>query len=49
MKEHPFHGLGKPEALKYDLSGKWLRRINNEHRIIYENLRFDNFLKVVKA
>ena len=31
---HPFEGLGKPEALKYNLSGKWSRRINREHRII---------------
>ena len=35
MKESPFSGIGKPEALKYDLAGMWSRRINNEHRIIY--------------
>ena len=34
--EHPFDGIGKPEALKYNLSGKWSRRITQEHRIIYE-------------
>ena len=34
--EHPFDGIGKPEALKYNLSGKWSRRINSEHRVIYE-------------
>lgn len=33
--EHPYTGLGKPEALKYELSGYWSRRINSEHRIIY--------------
>ncbi|KAF2516180.1 MULTISPECIES: Txe/YoeB family addiction module toxin [Flavobacterium] len=32
---HPFEGIGKPEPLKYELSGKWSRRINREHRIIY--------------
>lgn len=32
---HPFSGIGKPEALKYDLAGYWSRRINSEHRIIY--------------
>ncbi|MFH7014112.1 Txe/YoeB family addiction module toxin [Flavobacterium sp. FlaQc-52] len=32
---HPFEGIGKPEPLKYELSGKWSRRINQEHRIIY--------------
>lgn len=33
---HPFEGIGKPEPLKYQLSGKWSRRINQEHRIIYQ-------------
>ncbi len=36
MAEHPFTGLEKPEALKHELSGVWSRRINREHRIIYE-------------
>ncbi|HAQ9547762.1 TPA: Txe/YoeB family addiction module toxin, partial [Enterococcus faecium] len=31
----PFAGLGKPEPLKHDLSGKWSRRITDEHRLIY--------------
>lgn len=31
----PFHGTGKPEPLKYDLSGCWSRRIDQEHRIVY--------------
>jgi toxin YoeB len=35
MQLHPFEGIGKPEPLKYELSGKWSRRINQEHRIIY--------------
>jgi len=33
--KHPYTGIGKPEPLKYDLSGKWSRHINGEHRIIY--------------
>ena len=32
---NPFKGIGKPEPLKYSLSGYWSRRINQEHRIIY--------------
>lgn len=32
---NPYNGLGKPEALKYDLAPKWSRRINQEHRLIY--------------
>jgi len=35
MVSNPYTGLGKPERLKYDLSGKWSRRINSEHRIVY--------------
>ncbi len=31
----PFIGLGKPEPLKYELSGFWSRRINDEHRLVY--------------
>ncbi len=31
----PFAGIGKPESLKYDLAGKWSRRINKSHRVIY--------------
>ena len=32
----PFEGIGKPEPLKYNLSGVWSRRINQEHRLIYQ-------------
>jgi len=32
----PFSSIGKPEPLKHDLSGLWSRRINLEHRIVYE-------------
>jgi toxin YoeB len=35
IERHPFEGLGKPEPLKYDLSGFWSRRITDEHRLIY--------------
>lgn len=36
LTEHPFSGTGKPEQLKYNLSGLWSRRINQEHRLVYE-------------
>jgi len=32
----PFVGTGKPEPLKHQLQGCWSRRINGEHRLIYE-------------
>jgi toxin YoeB len=36
LEEHPYTGTGKPEPLKHTLSGCWSRRINREHRLIYE-------------
>jgi toxin YoeB len=33
---NPFRGIGKPEPLKGELSGYWSRRINAEHRLVYE-------------
>ncbi len=35
IKKDPYYGIGKPEALKYELAGYWSRRINREHRILY--------------
>jgi toxin YoeB len=32
---HPYTGLGKPEALKYELSGSWSRRITKIDRLVY--------------
>lgn len=32
----PYKGLGKPEPLKYDLAGLWSRRIDREHRLVYQ-------------
>jgi len=31
----PYNGIGKPEALKYDMKGYWSRRIDHEHRLVY--------------
>ena len=36
IESNPYIGIGKPEQLKHELTGKWSRRINAEHRIIYE-------------
>jgi toxin YoeB len=32
----PFSGLGKPEPLKFNFSGYWSRRIDDEHRVVYK-------------
>ncbi len=35
IERTPHEGIGKPEALKHNLSGWWSRRITDEHRIVY--------------
>jgi toxin YoeB len=35
IQRSPFEGIGKPEPLKYEWSGFWSRRINDEHRLVY--------------
>ena len=36
IKREPYEGIGKPEPLKYELSGCWSRRITDEHRLVYQ-------------
>jgi toxin YoeB len=32
----PAEGIGKPEPLKQALAGLWSRRIDDEHRLVYQ-------------
>jgi toxin YoeB len=36
IERSPFEGSGKPEPLKYNLSGLWSRRITLDHRLVYK-------------
>ena len=36
IQRTPYEGMGKPEPLKYDLSGLWSRRIERDHRLVYQ-------------
>ncbi len=36
ISREPFDGIGNPEPLKYDLAGYWSRRIDREHRLVYQ-------------
>ncbi len=36
IQKTPYEGKGKPEPLKYDLAGFWSRRIDREHRLVYQ-------------
>ena len=35
IERAPFEGLGKPEPLRYELSGTWSRRIDASNRLVY--------------
>jgi toxin YoeB len=35
ISRSPYEGTGKPEPLKFDLTGFWSRRIDQEHRLVY--------------
>ena len=36
IRRTPFEGTGKPEPLRFQLAGCWSRRIDREHRLIYQ-------------
>ena len=44
IQRNSYTGIGKPEPLKFDLSGYWSRRIDREHRIVYQNDLIIRFL-----
>ena len=41
----PFGGIGKPEPLKHELAGCWSKRIDQEHRLVYQV--FDEKIRVL--
>lgn len=45
IQRTPFTGTGKPEPLKHQLQGCWSRRIDSEHRLVYEIA--ENTIKVI--
>jgi toxin YoeB len=36
ISRHPFEGIGNPEPLKYKYAGFCSRRIDDQHRLIYQ-------------
>lgn len=47
IQRDPFSGIGKPEPLKFQLQGCWSRRIDQEHRIVYEV--YKNDLRIISC
>ena len=38
IRRNPFDGVGKPEALRENLTGLWSRRIDGVNRLVYDVL-----------
>lgn len=49
ISNNPFSGIGNPEKLKHELSGLWSRRINKEHRLVYEVEIEDEIVVIISA
>lgn len=47
IQRNAFSGIGKPEALKNNLSGLWSRRINECDRIVY--YKQDDIIHIVSC
>lgn len=43
----PYEGIGKPEALRFNYSGFWSRRIDEEHRLIYRVI--EDEIQIIKC
>lgn len=48
IKENPFQNPPPYEKLVGDLAGTYSRRINIQHRLIYQVLRDQNIIKVLR-
>jgi len=44
IQRNPYGGIGKPEPLKYDLAGLWSRRIDRDHRLVYQIIKNELFI-----
>ncbi|HNW73204.1 MAG TPA: Txe/YoeB family addiction module toxin [Bacteroidales bacterium] len=44
IQRNPYEGIGKPEPLKYDLSGLWSRRIERDHRLVYQVIKKELYI-----
>ncbi len=47
ISRQPHEGVGKPEPLKHNYRGFWSRRIDGEHRLIYQ-VREDE-IRIIKC
>lgn len=48
LKQNPYHTPPPYEKLAGDLSGAYSRRLNIQHRIVYQILNVDKIVKVIR-
>lgn len=47
VQRTPYEGTGQPEQLKHDLAGCWSRRIDQEHRLVYQVIEAEDKIRVL--
>ncbi|GAA4767653.1 Txe/YoeB family addiction module toxin [Microbacterium gilvum] len=47
LRDDPFEGIGKPEALRHALAGAWSRRIDEANRLVY--VASDTHITILQA
>jgi toxin YoeB len=47
IQRTPFEGTGQPEQLKHELAGCWSRRIDQEHRLVYQVLDGEDRIRIL--
>ena len=47
VQRSPYEGTGQPEQLKHELAGCWSRRIDREHRLVYQVLEDESRIRIL--
>jgi toxin YoeB len=47
IQRNPYSGIGDPEQLKHELVGCWSRRIDQEHRLVYQVLENEGKIRIL--
>ncbi|BAP56717.1 toxin of the YoeB-YefM toxin-antitoxin system [Thioploca ingrica] len=47
IQRNPYSGRGEPEPLKHELVGCWSRRIDQEHRLVYQVLETEDKIRIL--
>ncbi|MGI4789560.1 MAG: Txe/YoeB family addiction module toxin [Janthinobacterium lividum] len=47
VQRDPYLGTGQPERLRHDLAGCWSRRIDQEHRLVYQVIETESKVRIL--